>query len=830
MVNLPSRYADRAGAASATEPRRLALANAPADLARTLYAAPLSMTDLRAELQAALGSTITLDRELGGGGMSRVFVARDLALGREIVVKVLEPALAEGISAERFTREIKLAASLQAPHIVPVLSAGATAGGLPYYTMPFVRGASLRARLAQGAVPHSEALGILRDVARALAYAHGEGVVHRDIKPENVLLSAESAVVADFGIAKALSAARTQESGQTLTAAGISLGTPAYMAPEQATGDVVDPRADLYAWGVMAYELLAGAHPFAAKVTAQQMIAAHLTEAPAPLDRRGVNAALAALVMRCLEKDPARRPVSARELLTALDATTSGGGAVAARSGSRLPMLVGAIAVLAVAAGAIALRGRSPGATAGSEARTLAVLPFGNASGDTAAAFFADGMGDEVAGVLAKVPDLRVISRRSVEAVQAKHMTPREMGEALGVALLLEGTVRRAGEQLRVTAQLINAADGVVRWTQTYNRTRRDVFQVQDDIAQAITHELRLALGGSALASSRAGRAANPAAYDLFLRGKVEFNKATESSERKAIAFFEQALALDSTFARAHAGIALAWGALADAYVAPHEAYPRALAAARRALALDSLLPEALSIEGYASWEATWDTVALARSRRAIELDPNNPDSRWFYAQALCMSNAAKCETALRQLDTALTLDPFVPITPYVRAQNLYFQRRYSEAEAVARRIAAIDSTFFYIDDYGAAALREQGKVAEALAMYRTRSADPHAPIYGLGITYARLGRMDDARRVARAMEAASRRTYIEPVFLAALLFDIGERDAAYSWLERATAKRTIMLLVSAQLPEMAPMLREPRFAALLRDAHRRAEAERGAR
>ena len=289
------------------------------------------MSDHRTQLQAALGDAYSIERELGGGGMSRVFVAREEALGRDVVIKVLSSELAASLSAERFTREIRLAAGLQEPHIVPVLSAGVTGAGLPFYIMPFVRGDSLRARLASGPVPLAAAVSILRDVAHALAHAHEHGVIHRDIKPENVLLSSGTAVVTDFGIAKALSISRTQSAAGTLTEAGVSLGTPAYMAPEQVAGDDIDARADLYSWGVMAYEILAGQHPFAGRTTAQQLLAAHMTERPAelieqlPPDTRRDPAArtLAALVMRCLEKEPAKRVASADTLLAELDAISA---------------------------------------------------------------------------------------------------------------------------------------------------------------------------------------------------------------------------------------------------------------------------------------------------------------------------------------------------------------------------------------------------------------------------------------------------------------------------------------------------------------------------
>jgi eukaryotic-like serine/threonine-protein kinase len=283
-------------------------------------------------LQTSLGTAYTLERELGGGGMSRIFVAREEALQRDVVVKVLTPDPAHVLSAERFAREIRFAARLQDPHVVPVLAAGTTSDGVPYYTMPFVRGESLRVRMAHGRVPIAEGVGILRDVAHALAHAHGHGVVHRDIKPENVLLSEGTAVVTDFGIARAIADARTHPSGTrisagaTLTEIGTSLGTPAYMSPEQAAGDVVDERTDVYAWGLVAFELLAGQHPFADRGTSQQLIAAQISELPAKgtLRDAGVPEPLAELLMHCLAKDPEERPPFGAALLASLQAITSG--------------------------------------------------------------------------------------------------------------------------------------------------------------------------------------------------------------------------------------------------------------------------------------------------------------------------------------------------------------------------------------------------------------------------------------------------------------------------------------------------------------------------
>jgi aminoglycoside phosphotransferase (APT) family kinase protein len=343
------------------------------------------MTDFLDTLREVLGAQYRIERELGGGGMSRVFVATETSLGREVVVKVVAPGMMAEVEAERFAREVKLAARLQHTNIVPVLTAG-EAGGTAYYTMPFVRGESLHARLQRGTVPASDARAILRDIARALAYAHDQGVVHRDIKPGNVLLSGDAAMVADFGIAKAIAASQTEAAGGTLTPAGASLGTPAYMAPEQALGDEVDGRADLYAWGVMAYELLAGQHPFHDRKTAQQLIAAQISERPTPLldqlptgrRRNAGDRALAALVMRCLEKPPAARPQSARTLLAAFDGPDSSRPSTRPRS-----VTIGLAAVtLCLLGGGGYVLSRRAGVVTRLEPKRVVVATFENKTGD----------------------------------------------------------------------------------------------------------------------------------------------------------------------------------------------------------------------------------------------------------------------------------------------------------------------------------------------------------------------------------------------------------------------------------------------------------------
>ena len=385
--------------------------------------------------------------------MSRVFVAEETALDRKVVIKVLPPETAAQVSLERFKREILLAAKLQHPHIVPLLTAGES-NGLPYFTMPFVDGESLRVRLARhGELPVNHAIRMLREIASALAYAHEHGIVHRDIKPDNVLLSGGSAMVTDFGVAKALSASSNAEHGG-LTSLGVALGTPAYMSPEQASADPsVDHRADIYSVGVLAYELLTGQPPFAGR-TPQNLLAAHVTEAPEAINKRRASLppALAALVMRCLEKRPADRPQSASEVVHALDdiTTPSGGmtptGTQASRGGSRRWGAIAAAVVLVIVIASWLLATRTGGAA---KLRSIAVLPT-DIGADTAHAFLADGLSSDLTTKLSKIPGLSVRAYSPLSVMHGR--TVREAGKELGVGAIVMVRVARSGTQLRATA------------------------------------------------------------------------------------------------------------------------------------------------------------------------------------------------------------------------------------------------------------------------------------------------------------------------------------------------------------------------------------------
>jgi serine/threonine-protein kinase len=652
-------------------------------------------TKLFEQLQAALGADYTLERELGGG-MSHVFVAEEKRLGRRVVVKALSADLAASVSAERFEREIRFAAQLQDPRIVPLLTAG-HAGGIAYYTMPFVQGETLRARLARGPAPLDEAISILRDVALALDYAHTRHVAHRDIKPENILLTGRTALVTDFGIAKAISAATVDDLPDPATTAGRILGTPAYMAPEQAAGDTVDHRADLYAWGIVAFELLTGRHPFSARPTAQAVMAAHIAERPDRLAERvpGVPTALVHLVDRALAKNPAERPASAAEILRALDGVAATDGVHRRARTWRVGRVALAVSVLGLAlgGGALVLRRHASTGPAGAP-RSLAVLPFTSPEGDSANAYFGAGMAEELTTAFANVPGLRVASRGSASRFQEAGRTDTDIAHELGVETVLEGTVRRSGDRIRLTARLVNPVDGTVLWAGQYDRRLVEVFEVQDDMARAIVAALRPRFGDAPeLRAARALRGtADLEAYDLYLKGRYYWGRRGETGLRTAIAFFERAIARDSGFARAWAGLSMAQVVLpffttlsADSLAA------EAGRSAQHALRLDSTLADAHLAWGYAL-KCQWRWAESERQfQDALALAPDDaPTHHWY---GILLGVLGRVEGAVEQLSRARQLDPLSTPIGTDLAYELYLARRYDEALREGRRVARLDST-----------------------------------------------------------------------------------------------------------------------------------------
>jgi eukaryotic-like serine/threonine-protein kinase len=744
--------------------------------------------------------------------MSSVFVAEETALGRRVVIKILPPELAHAVSGERFRQEIRFAARLTHPHIVPLLAAGES-DGLPYYTMPYVEGESLRARLARGPLPLAEVVSQLRDVARALAYAHEHGVVHRDIKPDNVLLTADSALVTDFGVAKAVSAATDAGQGG-ITTLGVVLGTPAYMAPEQGAGDpATDHRADLYAFGCLAYEALTGAPPFTGRPPAA-LIAAHAIEPPEPLARRrpDVPPALVELVMRCLAKRAADRPQSAAEVLEALDGVPARTSTPRRRTAAVVAAMVAIVAGLAVVFGLgrrIAPAGGERQGEAG-PLHSVAVLPFVNTGGDPEDEYFSDGMTDELAHALAGLPDIRVAGRTSSYAYKGKAATVQEIGRALGVSGVIAGSVRRAGDRLRLTVQLSSAADGFQRWSHEYERRSADVFEVQDELTRAIVAELEPTLRGTAaaVASERRGTG-NPEAYEYYLRGRYFFARRGAPGLLKALDEYRAAIARDSAFARAWAGIALVYVVLPSYHAVDADSLNQlGIAAAHRALALDSTVADAhMALASALQNEVRLD-AADAEFRRVVSLVPNDPTAYLWHSATL--QAQGRIGDALEASRRASTLDPLSAVIITDQAAVLLAGRRYPEAFAAARRALELDSTFTWAHVILAQLHGVTGRSDSALAQLGLDPPGHPASLWrgpgwrGMAVwAYSLAGRRGEVERMRSeiARHPSQQGSYDEAMAAMA----VGDLEGAVAGLARGLARHELLGVEAS--PGCSPVL-----------------------
>ena len=751
-------------------------------------------TDLRAQLQSALGGAYTIERDLGGGGMSRVFLAEDTRLGRRVVVKVLSPELGAGVSAERFEREIKLAARLQHPHIVPLLSAG-DVDGLPYYTMPYVAGASLRERMQAGSIPTNEAMSILRDVAKALAYAHRQGIVHRDIKPENVLLSEGSAMVADFGVARAIRAATTLAPESTITQLGTQIGTPAYMAPEQAAGDPdVDFRADLYAFGVMAYELLAGQHPFSERRTIHALVIAHMTEAPKALTTHTTNVtpSAASIVMQCLGKDPAERPESASAIVAALESSAS------------TPVLTPAAAIKTQPS-----------------VKTIAVLPFANMSGDPDNEYFSDGITDDIISALTSVRGLRVAARASAFSYKGKNEDLATIGRTLGVSIVLQGSVRRAGNKVRVTAQLMDAQDGFQLWSERFDRSLDDIFAIQDEIARNIVERLELTLGLKEARPLVARPTDDLQAYELYLRGREAVQQRNPHSMRRGLEFFEQAIARDPKFARAQLGVAEAYiGLGVYQAIPPRDAGDKAEAAIAKAAAIDPdlaaghVLRAQLKLYLRSDWRTAGTDLAEATRR-----DPNDALANAYmgYLKALLGDLAEYPRWSAR----AVECDPLSPFVRGLAGMAHYCAGEFDDALRLYDEGLALDPNSVICVWQSGMTLDRLGRPAEALQRF-TRAVDlSRRGSLMLSFLYRelhKLGRTAEAHAVLDELRARAAQEYVaEGVWLEPALLEGSddEIEAAIQLnIDAGTGPTTLSCTVQQELEALLP---HPRLGPLVR-------------
>ena len=772
-------------------------------------------------LPEVLAGRYRVGRELGRGGMASVYLARDEKHGRDVAIKVIRQDLSASLGHERFLREIEIAARLRHPNIVPLYDSGEASGSL-FFVMPYEEGQSLREQLRHtGALPIADALGVLRDVARALAHAHEHGVVHRDIKPDNVMLSGGAAVVTDFGIAKAVSVALTDAPDGTLTQAGTVIGTPAYMAPEQATGDSgVDHRADIYSFGCLGYELFAGRPPFQEQ-TSHLLIAAHIASVPRPVGelRPDVPTAVGDLLARCLAKAPADRPQSARDLLPILD-----GGASAIASSARPALARKAHhwsrqrtwAATAIVVGVAATIGYVAIKTASAAAPvTVAVLPFANfAPGDSTMDLVADGLADEVASLLGRVPGILIKSRTGARRYRGQ-LAPdvTEAGARLKADYLLTAVIRQERGRWILSADFEHAADARSLWDARFDVSPNEQTAVADSIAGSLTAELRRQFPraiGVAPARSTHQQTVDPEANRLYLNGQGRLAR-RGLSVKEAVDLFRQAIRHDSLFAPAYSGLSMALALSTWFHKVPA---PRLrgeiVAPARRALSLDSTQSLAHVALGLAHWQAFhWDSAA-SEFQTAIRLNPRDVEARVQYGRLL--KDSGRFTQSLIQLRAARELDPASALVLSHMTTAYLMNGQLDSAVAESRRALETDSTNYttLLAGTWVNLAADRPKEAHALAVRTPQDQE------SMGYFLAKSGDIEGAREVLRRLDTGPHWWGAETQ-RALTYLGLGDTALALSALERATDAGEIWpMSASIAQPPYDAIRKSARFRVLL--------------
>jgi serine/threonine-protein kinase len=732
---------------------------------------------------STLADRYTIERVLGQGGMATVHLAEERKHRRKVAIKVLKAEFGASVGAERFLREIAIAARLSHPHIVPLIDSGESDGSL-YYVSPYIEGGSLRDRLdREKKLPVGDAVRIAREIGAALDYAHRNGFVHRDVKPENILFADDHALLADFGIAHV----RVADGVASLTLGGLALGTPEYMSPEQAAGDTdIGVPGDIYSLACVIYEMLASEPPFRG-ASARITIAKQVTENPRPLRslRPEVSVAIERVITKALAKNPGNRQSTIAEFIGALDQARKETG-----------------------------RHFAP------TARTIAVLPFVNASPDPDNEYLSDGITDELIDALAKVEGLRVASRTSVFALKGKQKDVRAIGALLGASDVLEGTVRRSGQNLRITAQLTSTDDGRLEWSQRFDRTFDDMFAIQDEIARTIVNMLR-ATSFADLKPTRNRHTENVQAYGLYLRGRYAWNKRTQKGVTEGIHFFKDAIATDPRYALAYTGLADSYALHIDYRSVPvHEGFEKAKLYARKAVELDDSLAEAHASLAWSLFIYDWDwKTAEKEFKRAIQLDPQYaPAHQWY---AFLLASRGRFEESLVEGHTAQENDPAsVSVRRSLGYCYLYarkFERaRYHLDRAIAMNPTAEESyriqglILTLLGDYGEAerVLREALGFAEPGTTYTKAT---------LAYSVACNGDKAMASQVRDELLEKRQRDYVSPVELAVVSTALGEYDQAIDWCEQALEQRRGWVAYLAVHPVVDPLRGLPRFQALIR-------------
>jgi serine/threonine protein kinase len=765
-----------------------------------------------------------ISKRIGSGGMGEVYLATDVTAGRKAALKLLPMRFTgDAERLRRFQQEAHAVVALNHPNILTVYEIGED-HTTHYIASELIEGETLRERLMRGRMEVGEAVDVATQVASALAAAHDAGIVHRDINPGNIMLRRDGYVkVLDFGIAKLAESAfaeATADEAKSVTLVetnlGLILGTVPYMSPEQASADPVDKRTDIWSLGVVLHEMVTGHQPFTGD-TPQDIMFSILEKEPKPLATyiRHTPSELQHIVIKALRKDRTERYQSAGAMLQALKNLRHKLELKAAPLWLRWAQSPAALAlVLLVSAIALALpfyRHRNPTPSLPPE-KSIAVLPFLDLSQAKDQEYFCDGISEEILDALTKVDGLRVVGRISSFSFKGKNASVSEVGKKLNVANVLEGSLRREGNRVRITAELITTRNGFHLWSETYEREVRGVFAVQDEITRAIVDALKIKLAISLPVREQR----NTEAYDLYLQGLYFSNKSSEADLQRALSFFQRAVDKDPTFSRAWTGIAKVWYFLADVYVKPLEAYPASKEAALKALALNEKDAEAHCYLSEAKRVLDWDLAgADAELKRALELDPNSAPAHFF--SGLHPLFRGELKEGLQLILDAEKLDPVSPITSYVATAAYLANDRIDDAIVEGQRTLQLDPNYFYLDSVLAAAYREKGNFGDAIALYTRAQDTTNLPSSGLAITYSRMGRQTQARNILAQLVQAREKRYVSAPLIAAVSVALGDKEDAFRWLERAYAEHSGVLQWIAFLPEFRALHSDARFPQLLR-------------
>jgi len=718
--------------------------------------------------------------------MGEVYRARDTRLERDVAIKVLPQETAEDPSTvARFKRETMAIAALQHPNILTLYDVGverATA----FAVMELLQGETLRDRIARSPLPWRRAVEIGIEIAEGLAAAHANGITHRDLKPENVFLTTDGRVkILDFGLARQQrrdSPAREMRT-VTETQLGTVMGTPGYMSPEQIRGEPAAAPTDLFSLGCVLHEMIAGRRAFAAGSPVETMAATLTAQPPAVTDVvAAVPAEVAGWIGRCLEKNPGERLQSAKDLAFALRTLLAG---------------------VSVPRKAI---------------NTLAVLPFWTVGDTPDSEYLCDGITETLINSLAQLPRLRVMARSTVFRHKGRDADPILIGRELHVGAVLTGRVFQRGEILVIGAELVDVANGSHLWGQQYKRKLADIFEIQDEIATEICERLRLKLSGEQQSRLTRRYTEDPAAYQLYLKGRYCWNQRTEEGMRKAVDYFSQAIDRDPTYARAYTGLGDAYGMLSIySALPPKEGFPKSKAAQRRALEIDSHLAEAHASLGFAhllyDWEPQRAETAL---KKAIELNPGYASAhQWF---ALVLGSTGRMEESFAEMRLAQQLDPFSASINVSAAWPLYWMRRHVEAIAAFREAVDLHPSFWLAHYFLGLVLGQSGALTEAIAhLERARElGDSPWRLAGLGHAYALAGRPDEAYRVIDEAKSISTRRYVSPVHIASVYAGLGDSEA-FEWLEKGLEDRSWLMTWLEMDPLFDPIRGDERFGHVVR-------------